>query len=671
MLKMNKDHMEKRQTQVPVWLWANSPNLPLLYKAVWEAVKEDKAKAIRNELLVDTNKIFPLLLTSQLSTEVLGHIWSLANQKYAGQLTEQELYIVLALVGAAQASYAFNNLDVLHLFSAAPVPYLDVKYILSLQSRILVNPSNNAETGMAEPKSTRTELSSSDATDDFADFQSAPLSNIYSSSIRDSKQGSAIGSRLANHNLAVKKPVEKQKKSIASNATLSMRLTNLPINLSSQTIRDRNSTMTPHCMPELFPKCTVKGQSKTVILKDTVIRNDTSNEHVVDRREISSGSSVSVDITETHNNSVAFKKLESTFQVEPQKVKTMHPQDDLMNLQLVEDKYSALRELVPEVTSSPLMEQSTNDDEMRNFTDDFGEFVSAERTKLPPVPCNILEIDHDNVSLGINVKLHESETKDLQFDILESFDNFKISHLADEKSRLEERFELAVDTSREINKLGKNIARDDVPPFSLNEPYNSSGSLIRSSSVSSLDLKSFLSPNTEEETMTEVNHMRVFTEWKRYMESCVLLLQIAANIFGGINSEIVLSQVLNSARGYSFLCDLAEVAAICRRINFSYKEMNINIHGFDELLVDINKIWTEMGPFYANIPIVTELPVWPLQKEEVITCSLCLTIITSGSIVHNENSYHAACANLWLNCIDGSLPVLKHAIASGIGNDHS
>lgn len=50
--------------------------------------------------------------------------------------------------------------------------------------------------------------------------------------------------------------------------------------------------------------------------------------------------------------------------------------------------------------------------------------------------------------------------------------------------------------------------------------------------------------------------------------------------------------------------DLAEVAAVCRRVNFSHKEMDINIMGFDDLLMDIDRIWAEMEPFYTNIPVI-------------------------------------------------------------------
>ena len=46
----------------------------------------------------------------------------------------------------------------------------------------------------------------------------------------------------------------------------------------------------------------------------------------------------------------------------------------------------------------------------------------------------------------------------------------------------------------------------------------------------------------------------IYWEWKQYMESCVLLLQVAANIFSNISTEGVLREVLATAQGYNFLC---------------------------------------------------------------------------------------------------------------------
>jgi len=82
---------------LPPWLMPSSQLLPQFYRQVWKLVEKDRG-------LVDTARIFPLLLTSGLPTDVLGFIWGLANHKVAGQLTEEELYIVLALVALAQVS---------------------------------------------------------------------------------------------------------------------------------------------------------------------------------------------------------------------------------------------------------------------------------------------------------------------------------------------------------------------------------------------------------------------------------------------------------------------------------------------------------------------------------------------------------------------------------------
>ena len=46
----------------------------------------------------------------------------------------------------------------------------------------------------------------------------------------------------------------------------------------------------------------------------------------------------------------------------------------------------------------------------------------------------------------------------------------------------------------------------------------------------------------------------IYREWKQYMESCVLILQVAVNIFNNISSQTVLREVLSSSQGYNFLC---------------------------------------------------------------------------------------------------------------------
>ncbi|XP_032690437.1 synergin gamma-like [Odontomachus brunneus] len=706
---MNKNLANKRLNQLPSWLWTNSTTLPPVYKMVWEAVREDRVRSngMQSELLVDTNKVFPLLLTSQLPTDVLGHIWSLANQKYAGQLTEQELYIVLALVAAAQTSYTFNSLDILHLLPFPPTPYLNIECLMNLQSTAQINTSKlqyfaNKEAQLANTSvegkyipdikekakirihgnimaDAKIQMSSAtennpnnmfkdvkqlsniksdippvsifdESCDEFTEFQSAPIPSVSAIQIWDSKHGSAIGSRLANHNLGVKKSIDKGKKVTVGtkpvHATTQIRTTT-PTNMLYQN-KDQPAV---ESVTDLFPKCAVKNQSKTVILKDTVIRNNESPKDY----SFNNLTNMTETIRISDNKEVLFK-----VELTPKAVMvdiSDSAQQDLMSLQLVEDKYSALRTLIQEtsVANNTNLIVTLNN----QSADEFGEFMSAEQP--PPNPSISETLDTESFSnifadfeFKTHINIDNSSLTDLNF-VSELFDNLKLDDGID----------------GQLVESGKNIQKEDA--ISINSVELISGpseALPRSGSVPSLDLKSFLPSNIEEDQVVEAPQQNMYWEWKQYMESCVLLLQIAANIFTNITSELVLHEVLNSAQGYNFLCHLAEVAAVCRRVNFSYKELDINIIGFDDLLMDIDRIWAEMEPFYTNIPIVTELPAWPTRQGDCISCSLCLTVITSGRVIYNDNNYHVTCANLWLNCVNNQLPVMRYSLIYPQSNTH-
>ncbi|XP_008548752.1 synergin gamma-like [Microplitis demolitor] len=719
---MNKTRGDKKSSQLPAWLWPTSNVLPPMYRRVWDAVKEDRLGlgAIQGELLVDTNKVFPLLLTSQLPTEVLGYIWSLANQKYAGQLTEQELYIVLALTAIAQTSYAFTNLDVLHMLPGPPIPRLNLNILLQtgtsvqspLESSLIgdfdgkrdrrgnknfdvystnvpaVNsvteprvdqrvPGVSASRSFADDKlnpvsndsKSHNFISSSvDFNDDFTEFQSAPITSHVPSILKlDSKQGSAIGSRLANHNLSGGISLADKKKSSSSKNNSSNghmgrgNLMGSPV-INKDRIDNSNN---------LFSKCVVKNQASTVILKDTIIRS--SSEQVQQMSSSSSsreinGDNISVPVSVPVPVAVPVSVPVPVAVPVPAPVSVpgsrpeISPQD-LMSLQPVEDKYSALRVLVEEPPKSAPEENPDGSD----LLDDFGDFVSAEQT-TESFDTAVASVD-DSMDLFSDFEQFLPSVNDkseISFaqETIEAFAQLEITASPEKTINfLEEKYEVTIDPEKVMQK------EDTISVSSID--IGNGTVLTRSNSVPSLDLKSFLPANAEEDKEAENMHQLIYWEWKQYMESCVLLLQVAANIFTSINSETVLQEVLNSAQGYNFLCNLAEVAGVCRRVNFSHKEMDINIMGFDDLLMEIDKIWAEMEPFYANIPIVTELPAFPQHQNHGSACALCLTIVTSDKIVYNENIYHVTCANLWLNCVNNTLPALRyvpshgHAITAG------
>lgn len=80
---------------VPAWLATPHP----VYERVWVGV-------VTKDGLADTQLLSSLLMSSGLSTETLGYIWSVANRTVAGSLTQPELYLALALVGLAQVGTA-------------------------------------------------------------------------------------------------------------------------------------------------------------------------------------------------------------------------------------------------------------------------------------------------------------------------------------------------------------------------------------------------------------------------------------------------------------------------------------------------------------------------------------------------------------------------------------
>ena len=145
--------------------------------------------------------------------------------------------------------------------------------------------------------------------DEFTEFQSAPIPSVSTASIWDSKQGSAIGSRLANHNLGVKKAVDKVRRSTTGTKTVHINTqirTSAPASLSYQS-KDQPAIEVPL---DLFPKCGVKNQSKTVILKDTVIRSNDSPKDYSD--SFSNPPSISVEPISLSNDKETLPKAEST-----------------------------------------------------------------------------------------------------------------------------------------------------------------------------------------------------------------------------------------------------------------------------------------------------------------------------------------------------------------------
>jgi len=58
----------------------------------------------RQDGVIQTEVVYAILLQSKLPREVLGYIWGLCNKTTPGQLTRQELFLILAMISIAQVS---------------------------------------------------------------------------------------------------------------------------------------------------------------------------------------------------------------------------------------------------------------------------------------------------------------------------------------------------------------------------------------------------------------------------------------------------------------------------------------------------------------------------------------------------------------------------------------
>lgn len=105
-------------------------------------------------------------------------------------------------------------------------------------------------------------------------------------------------------------------------------------------------------------------------------------------------------------------------------------QQDLMSLQQVEDKYSALRELVQETS---VKNDTSLDSTFNNQSaDEFGEFMSAEQSTNPSI-SDALDIESfSNIFPDFEFKTHanadNNNLADLNFvsEVSESFNNLKL-----------------------------------------------------------------------------------------------------------------------------------------------------------------------------------------------------------------------------------------------------
>ena len=78
---------------------------PRLYTTVFERCSKP------GEAYMDTELLFPLLLSSQLPKNVLRDLWTVANKEIPGKLNQTELFVLLGLIALAQVELHVHGLS--------------------------------------------------------------------------------------------------------------------------------------------------------------------------------------------------------------------------------------------------------------------------------------------------------------------------------------------------------------------------------------------------------------------------------------------------------------------------------------------------------------------------------------------------------------------------------
>lgn len=147
-----------------------SNEIPAIYQHVWNAAKPENSPGD----ICDRDKLYQVLLLSNLPSHVLAQLWAFVNRTIPGQLTKQELFLMLALIGLIQSNCP-QPVDELYKVTFIPLPQFPR---LSLpESNNPFRESTQLETS-AQPATSSREITLTEppnTEEDFADFKSADI----------------------------------------------------------------------------------------------------------------------------------------------------------------------------------------------------------------------------------------------------------------------------------------------------------------------------------------------------------------------------------------------------------------------------------------------------------------------------------------------------------------
>ncbi|XP_076330545.1 synergin gamma-like [Tachypleus tridentatus] len=204
-----------------------------------------------------------------------------------------------------------------------------------------------------------------------------------------------------------------------------------------------------------------------------------------------------------------------------------------------------------------------------------------------------------------------------------------------------------------------------------NDPASSVGPYITSSAALT-DRYSSIRTNSE----NQFKDIHV-SEWNRCLTSCQELLYGGWQIFHHMPNSTVCSEVLSTEEGSEYIKNLTEVQRVVQRVKLAIKMSGKETDELQRILVDTDSTWQNILVFLTGTSLMPEggslefsSTILPLDTEDVSkACGVCLLNVEGRSkafdveqdsykLMYGGRQYHAACANLWVNCVDSLLPAL-------------
>ncbi|KFM62453.1 Synergin gamma, partial [Stegodyphus mimosarum] len=639
--------------------WCTKENVPELYKKIEACVTANGMHA------PDTNLLFPILMSSGLSREVLGHIWELVSGSAVGHLTIEEMYAALALIAVAQAGHPINSIDIIHQLPTCPSPQLHyfsspsqsherqkevsspsvqlpscnslnknpaaaeqsempdhqvlwpvaISFKDSSVSDILLSVSKQSVNSLGNVNSSGF-VSSPD--DEFDDFKSAtPTAVNFSMHTPSSDQARVEDefddfkhAELVNHSSNASET--QVKNSVCTAVEFEQDLMS-PEEDKYSVFRSLQETEESSCWSSFTSASKTEGSSVSEICDQTTAIENSSNS-VVFPTVIVTKSTCNTDllkIIQTDVKSVMdddefgeFLHADISSAVITQSESTNVTQPECLNLNFADFTNFKDQEL-QETSSLNAMVTSSVDDE-------FGEFASSLPVFYKPESQDFL-FHHvkDNISLAESQSVSSLE--------LGTFDGG--GHSGESKSSLSRQGSIpsldlksicleGADSEDCFAELQAHVftSRGSKSPSPAKDlkasDYSSSLSVgMPFQATSNVPLTDKYSVIRLEEKQDEDQHI---SSWLRCLQSSVDILQTTKKIFNQMSCSSVCNEVLNSEEGENYVKNVIEVYRVVRRIALASKSSSKQTAAILNLLNEADEAWNTICGFLAGSSLMPE-----------------------------------------------------------------